>query len=221
MAERSKAAVLKTVSGETRSRVQIPVPPPQPPVQAVVAEGQRFRRSAALCKSRSGLKSLSLRDLRSWRLAGDLRGRLGCFSPLRGARPCRIGLESPSLDGRKPVTTPCKCGAPRCEICAGCTASADNPMECGSAQAPGIGDPWRLAATPCRRCTECRQRPKWSGSEFCKHCYQRLGRCRRYIRLWIEAGASDCMRCRVHGRRPDRCSGRSPRLPRVAAERRR
>ena len=97
MAERSKAAVLKTVSGETRSGVRIPVPPPERPVRAVLAERRGFRRSSAPCRSRFGLESPSLCDSRSWRLAGELFGLpqalIGSFQePLRASNPCPSAL---------------------------------------------------------------------------------------------------------------------------------
>ena len=88
MAEWSKAAVLKTVSGETRSGVRIPVPPPGQPagcrgggtgfqaLRDLLRRSLRARipvpcgipgnsgHSAALGKSGSGLKSLSLAESR-------------------------------------------------------------------------------------------------------------------------------------------------------------
>ena len=71
--------------------------------------------------------------------------------------------------------TPCKCGAPRCERCGGCTASESNPEKCGAAHAAGEADAWRFSALLCRYCEECGQRPKSAGSEFCEECYQRAG----------------------------------------------
>ena len=70
---------MKTVSGETRSRVRIPVPPPEQPIRAAAAEGQVFRRSSAPYRSRFGLESLSLAicDLGGW--PAVLRRRPGCF----------------------------------------------------------------------------------------------------------------------------------------------
>ena len=91
MAERSKAAVLKTVSGETRSGVRIPVPPPERPVRAVLAERRGFRRSSAPWRSRFGLESPSLCDCTWVGLPQALIGSLE--EPLRARIPVPLRLH--------------------------------------------------------------------------------------------------------------------------------
>ena len=95
MAERSKAAVLKTVSGETRSWVRIPVPPPRSPIKGADSQGIGDRTIADAPPNSGAPRLASKRGLlAAARVTADLDAHLAAQG---GSTAMPVG--APSLAG--------------------------------------------------------------------------------------------------------------------------